>query len=60
MTAVMKTLASYMEEAGISVAQLVTITGLEAKLVTTIAGGNYTPGPSQRERLAAAIGVFEG
>jgi hypothetical protein len=56
MTAVMKTLASYMEEAGISVAQLVTITGLEAKLVTAIAGGNYTPSPSQRERLAA-LGV---
>jgi hypothetical protein len=57
MTAVMKPLASYMEEAGISVAQLVTITGLEAKLVRAIAGGNYTPSPSQRERLAAALGV---
>ena len=57
MTAVMKPLASYMEEAGISVAQLVTITGLEAKLVRAIAGGNYTPSPSQRERLAATLGV---
>jgi hypothetical protein len=57
MTAVMKPLASYMEEAGISVAQLVPITGLEAKLVTAIAGGNFTPSPSQRERLAAALGV---
>ena len=46
-----------MEEAGMSVAQLVTITGLDAKLVSAIAGGNYTPSPSQRERLAAALGV---
>jgi ribosome-binding protein aMBF1 (putative translation factor) len=46
-----------MEEAGMSVAQLVTITGLDAKLVSTIADGNYTPSPSERERLAAALGV---
>lgn len=57
MAAVMKPLACYIEKAGISVAQLVTITGLDAKLVTAIAGGNYTPSPSQRERLAAALGV---
>ncbi|HUI77592.1 MAG TPA: helix-turn-helix transcriptional regulator [Bryobacteraceae bacterium] len=53
----MKPLAHYMEAAGISVAQLVTITGLDAKLVTAIATGNYTPSPSQRERLAAALGL---
>ena len=40
-----------------SVAQLVTITGLEAKLVSAIVNGNYTPSPSQRDRLAAALGV---
>ena len=57
MTAVMKPLARHMEEAGISVAQLVTLTGLDAKLVTAIAGGNYIPSPSQRERLAAALGM---
>jgi hypothetical protein len=53
----MKPLAHHMEEAGISVAQLVTITGLDVKLVTAIAAGNYTPSPSQRERLAAGLGV---
>jgi transcriptional regulator with XRE-family HTH domain len=53
----MKSLARCMEEAGMSVAQLVTITGLDAKLVSAIADGNYTPSPSQRERLAAALGV---
>jgi len=57
MTAVMKPLARHMEEAGISVAQLVTLTGLDVKLVRAIAGGNYTPSPSQRERLAAALGI---
>ena len=57
MSAVMKPLAHYMEEAGISVAQLVNITGLDAKLVTAIVTGNYTPSPSQRERLAAALAV---
>ena len=53
----MNSLARYMEEAGMSVAQLVTIAGLDAKLVSAIASGNYTPSPSQRERLAGALGV---
>ena len=57
MAAVMKPLARHMEEAGISVSQLVTMTGLDAKLVTAIAGGNYTASPAQRERLAAALGI---
>jgi hypothetical protein len=57
MAAVMKPLAYYMEEAGISVAQLVKITGLDAKLVAAIVTGNYTPSPSHRERLSAALGV---
>jgi transcriptional regulator with XRE-family HTH domain len=53
----MKPLARHMESAGISVAQLVTATGLDAKLVTAIAEGNYTPSPPQRQRLAAALGI---
>ena len=53
----MKPLARYMEEAGIDVGQLVAATGLDTKLVTAIAAGNYTPSPSQRERLAAALGI---
>ena len=57
MAAVMKPLAWYMQEAGISVGQLVEITGMDAKLVTAVACGNYTPSPAQRERLAAALGV---
>jgi plasmid maintenance system antidote protein VapI len=53
----MKPIARYMEEAGIGVGQLVTATGLDAKLVRAIVSGNYTASPSQRERLAAALGV---
>ena len=53
----MKPLARYMEESGIGVGQLVAATGLDAKLVTAIAAGNYTPSPSQRDRLAAALGI---
>jgi len=53
----MKPIAHYMEEMGISLDQLVTTTGLEAKLVTAIVTGNYTPSPSQRLALAAALGV---
>jgi ribosome-binding protein aMBF1 (putative translation factor) len=46
-----------MEQTGIGVDQLVETTGLEAKLVKAIVTGNYTPSPSQRQRLAAALGV---
>jgi len=53
----MKPLARLMEETGISVDQLVASAGLDAKLIKAIVGGNYTPSPSQRQRLAAALGV---
>jgi hypothetical protein len=53
----MKPLARYMEETGINVVQLVVATRLDAKLVKAIVDGNYTPSPSQRQRLAAALGV---
>jgi len=53
----MKPLARYMEEAGISVGHLITAAGLDPKLVEAIVRGNYTPSPSQRERLAGVLGV---
>jgi ribosome-binding protein aMBF1 (putative translation factor) len=53
----MKPIAHYMEEASISVDQLAIAAGLDVKLVKTIVSGNYTPSPSQRQRLAAALGV---
>jgi hypothetical protein len=31
--------------------------GIDAKMVKAIVSGNYTASPTQRERLAAALGV---
>jgi hypothetical protein len=53
----MKPIARHMEDAGIGVDQLVTATGLDAKLVNAIVSGNYTASPTQRQRIAAALGV---
>ncbi len=53
----MKPIAQHMEETGVGIDELVADSGLEAKLVRAIVSGNYTPSPSQRERLAAALGV---
>jgi len=54
---VVKSIGRYIEETGIGVGQLVTATGLDAKVVRAIVSGNYTPSPSQRQRLAEALGV---
>ena len=53
----MKPIARRMEEAGISAGQLVAATGLDRKLVEAIVAGNFTASPSQRQSLAAALGV---
>jgi transcriptional regulator with XRE-family HTH domain len=53
----MKAIASFMEAGGITTVQLAQAAGLDAKLVKAIVGGNYTPSPSERQRLAAALGV---
>jgi len=53
----MKPIARYMEEMGISLGELVASSGLDAKSVAAIVSGNYTASPSQRQRLAAALGV---
>jgi transcriptional regulator with XRE-family HTH domain len=57
MTVAMKPIARYLEETGITLDQLVTASGLDAKLVKAIVSGNFTPSPSHRQRLAAALGV---
>jgi transcriptional regulator with XRE-family HTH domain len=53
----MKPLARYLEDTGMSMDQLVSAAGLDAKLVKAIVTGNYTPSPTERQRLAAAVGV---
>ena len=46
-----------MEETGMSIEQLIAATKLDKKLVKAIVSGNYVPGPVERQRVAAAIGV---
>jgi len=53
----MKPLARYLEETGMSIEQLIAATKLDKKLVKAIVSGNYVPGPVERQRVAAAIGV---
>lgn len=53
----MKPLARHMEESGTTLEELVETSGLEVKLVKAIAAGNYTPSPTERQRLANALGV---
>jgi hypothetical protein len=60
MATAMKSVARTMEETGMGLDRLVAAAGLDAKLVKAILSGNYTPSPSQRQRLAAALGVSIG
>ena len=53
----MKPIARYIEEGRTSIDQLVTASGLDAKLVKAIVSGNFTASPAQRQRLAAAAGL---
>jgi transcriptional regulator with XRE-family HTH domain len=53
----MKPIARYMEEMGISADDLISRSGLDDETVRAIVTGNYTPSPSQRRRLAAALGL---
>jgi ribosome-binding protein aMBF1 (putative translation factor) len=46
-----------MDESGTSVEQLAQAAAIDPKTVKAIANGNYIPSPSQRQRLAAALGV---
>ena len=53
----MKPVARYLEERGMSFDELVSASGLDAKLVKSIVTASYTPSPVQRKRLASALGV---
>jgi len=53
----MKTVSAWLEERGMGVDQLIAATKLDPKRVKAIVSGNYTPSPSDRQRLAAALGV---
>jgi transcriptional regulator with XRE-family HTH domain len=53
----MKSLADWMAQRGLSLAELVAASGIERRVVDAIAHGRYTPSPEQRQRLAAVLGV---
>jgi hypothetical protein len=52
-----KTLAEWMAERGIGLAELIERSALDCKIIEAIAANRYTPSPQQRQRLAAAVGV---
>jgi hypothetical protein len=52
-----KTVAEWMAERGIELAQLIETARLDDRVVTAIVQGRYTPSPEQRQRIAAALGV---
>jgi ribosome-binding protein aMBF1 (putative translation factor) len=52
-----KTLAEWMDERRLSLADLVAAARLDERVVKAIAALRYTPSPDQRRRLAAALGV---
>jgi transcriptional regulator with XRE-family HTH domain len=52
-----KTVADWMTERGLDLAQLVEASALDRRVVDAIVHGRYTPSPEQRRRLAAVLGV---
>jgi hypothetical protein len=52
-----KTLAEWMVERKIALAELIEASGVEDRVVEAIAHGRYTPSPEQRKRLSAVLGV---
>jgi hypothetical protein len=53
----LKTIAEWLAERGLCVADLVEASALDGRVVEAIAQGRYTPSPQQRQRLAAALGL---
>jgi ribosome-binding protein aMBF1 (putative translation factor) len=52
-----KTVADWMAERGVGVAELVEASALDKRVVEAIVHGRYTPSPQQRQRLATALRV---
>ena len=52
-----QSLANWMAERGVSLESLLSISGLDARVVKAIVNGQYTASPEQRRRLASALGV---
>jgi hypothetical protein len=52
-----KTVAEWMAERALTLAQLVEASALDDRVVEAIVHCRYTPSPQQRGRIAAALGV---
>ena len=52
-----KSLAEWVADRGVRLADLVAASALDRRVVEAIAAGRYTPSPEQRRSLAAALGV---
>ena len=52
-----KTVADWMAERGMELAQLIAASGLDDRIAEAIVRARYTPSPEQRRRVAAALGV---
>jgi transcriptional regulator with XRE-family HTH domain len=52
-----KTITDWLAEKGGTLADLVSATGLDRRVVEAIAQGRYTPSPEQRRALASALHV---
>lgn len=52
-----KTLDRIVEELGVSVEEIAQRTGLTPKRVESIVVGRWTPSPSDRQRIAEALGL---
>ena len=52
-----KSITDWVTERGLSLADLVTASGLDRRVVDAVAAGRYTPSPEQRRALAAALTV---
>ena len=53
----MKSIATYMDELGMTIEELIAASKLERHIVKAVVAGQYTTSPSQRQRLAMALRV---
>jgi hypothetical protein len=52
-----KTIAEWMAERGLALADLVDKSGIEKRIVVAVVAGRYTPSPVQRQQLATTLAV---
>jgi ribosome-binding protein aMBF1 (putative translation factor) len=55
-----RSIDEWLTDRGLAVADLLTATDLDRRVVEAILAGRYTPSPEQRRALAAALGVETG